>query len=208
MIEREAEPAPGKSYVSNRRQNIQTALEESSTIGRTPSVLRSPTRHRHHRSALPWTSDWSSRRGSGARGLAVLQRSFILGRSDCAVRVHLRFLPASERWHSPPRVGHRAWVRAPLDIRLGVGGRCGERGVNASRRGSPARSSEDRVVDRRNTRSPLARAAGLGRQNRREDWWAERVRHALVPCTWFAASLIANKGGLWLRRWLRGRAAL
>lgn len=30
----------------------------------------------------------------------------------------------------PPRVGHRAWVRTPLDIRFGMGSRCGERGAN------------------------------------------------------------------------------
>ena len=63
-------------------------------------------------------------------------------------------------------------------------------------------------MDRRNTRSPLARAAGLGSSKRGvEDWWAERVSAvALVPLTlWFAASIIAHTGSdyatfvAWLR---------
>ena len=52
-------------------------------------------------------------------------------------------------------------------------------------------------MNRRNTRSPLARAAGLGSSKTGvEDWWAERVSAvALVPLTlWFAASIIAHTG--------------
>lgn len=52
-------------------------------------------------------------------------------------------------------------------------------------------------MDRQDTRSPLARAIGLG--SAREGaghWWAERVSAvALVPLTlWFVASLIAHTG--------------
>lgn len=52
-------------------------------------------------------------------------------------------------------------------------------------------------MNRRNTRSPLARAAGLGSSKSGVDeWWAERVSAvALVPLTlWFAASIIAHTG--------------
>lgn len=52
-------------------------------------------------------------------------------------------------------------------------------------------------MDRRTTRSPLARAAGLGSSKSGvEHWWAERVSAvALVPLTlWFAASIIAHSG--------------
>lgn len=52
-------------------------------------------------------------------------------------------------------------------------------------------------MDRRSTRSPLSRAAGLGSSRTGVgDWWAERVSAiALVPLTlWFAASIIAHAG--------------
>ena len=63
-------------------------------------------------------------------------------------------------------------------------------------------------MDRRNLRSPLARAIGLG--SAREgvgSWWAERVSAiALIPLTlWFAASIIVHTGSdyttfvAWLR---------
>ena len=63
-------------------------------------------------------------------------------------------------------------------------------------------------MDRRNMRSPLARAIGLG--SAREGvgpWWAERVSAvALIPLTlWFAASIIVHTGSdyttfvAWLR---------
>ena len=63
-------------------------------------------------------------------------------------------------------------------------------------------------MDRRNMRSPLARAIGLG--SAREGvgpWWAERVSAvALIPLTlWFAASVIVHTGSdyttfvAWLR---------
>ncbi len=50
-------------------------------------------------------------------------------------------------------------------------------------------------MDRRNTRTPLAHAAGLGPcRTGVEDWWAQRVSAiALIPLTlWFAASIIAH----------------
>ena len=53
------------------------------------------------------------------------------------------------------------------------------------------------MLDRSNTRSPLARAAGLGSsQTGTGDWWAERVSAvALIPLTlWFASSIIAHTG--------------
>lgn len=53
------------------------------------------------------------------------------------------------------------------------------------------------IVNRRNTRSPLARAAGLGSAKTGVEYWlAERVSAvALVPLTlWFAASIIAHTG--------------
>jgi succinate dehydrogenase / fumarate reductase membrane anchor subunit len=52
-------------------------------------------------------------------------------------------------------------------------------------------------VDRQNTRSPLARAIGLGSAKEGiGPWWAERVSAvALIPLTlWFAASIIAHTG--------------
>lgn len=52
-------------------------------------------------------------------------------------------------------------------------------------------------MDHRNTRSPLARAAGLGSSKTGvDDWWAVRVSAiALVPLTlWFVASIIAHTG--------------
>jgi succinate dehydrogenase / fumarate reductase, membrane anchor subunit len=64
-------------------------------------------------------------------------------------------------------------------------------------------------MDRKATRSPLARAIGLGSaKSGVEHWWAERVSAvALVPLTlWFVASIIAHTAsdyaGLiaWLRR--------
>jgi len=63
-------------------------------------------------------------------------------------------------------------------------------------------------VDRQHTRSPLARASGLGSAKAGvEHWWAERVSAvALVPLTlWFVASIIAHTGAdhatfiAWLR---------
>ena len=63
-------------------------------------------------------------------------------------------------------------------------------------------------MHRRNMRSPLARAIGLGsaREGVRH-WWAERISAvALLPLTlWFAASIIAHTGSdyttfvAWLR---------
>jgi succinate dehydrogenase / fumarate reductase membrane anchor subunit len=50
-------------------------------------------------------------------------------------------------------------------------------------------------MDRQRTRSPLARAIGLGSaKSGVEHWWAERVSAvALVPLTlWFVASIIAH----------------
>lgn len=52
-------------------------------------------------------------------------------------------------------------------------------------------------MDRRNTRTPLARAAGLGSSKSGvEHWFAQRVSAvALVPLTlWFVASIIAHSG--------------
>ena len=52
-------------------------------------------------------------------------------------------------------------------------------------------------MDRRNTRSALSRAIGLGSARRGvEAWWAERVSAvALVPLTlWFVGSMIAHAG--------------
>lgn len=48
------------------------------------------------------------------------------------------------------------------------------------------------------TRSPLARAAGLGSAKEGvENWWRQRLSAvALVPLTlWFAGSIIAHRGG-------------
>jgi succinate dehydrogenase / fumarate reductase membrane anchor subunit len=62
--------------------------------------------------------------------------------------------------------------------------------------------------NRKNMRSPLARAIGLGSAKEGVGaWWAERVSAvALVPLTlWFAASIIAHSGSdyatfiVWLR---------
>lgn len=52
-------------------------------------------------------------------------------------------------------------------------------------------------MDYQNTRSPLARAVGLGSaKGGSEHWWAERASAvALVPLTlWFVASIIAHTG--------------
>lgn len=52
-------------------------------------------------------------------------------------------------------------------------------------------------MDRRNTRSSLARAAGFGSSKTgAEDWWAARVSAvALILLTlWFVASIIAHTG--------------
>ena len=63
-------------------------------------------------------------------------------------------------------------------------------------------------MDRRDMRSPLARASGLGSaKDGATLWWAERVSAvALVPLTlWFVASIIAHTGSdydpfiAWLR---------
>jgi len=63
-------------------------------------------------------------------------------------------------------------------------------------------------VQRQSTRSPRARAVGLGSaKDGVEHWWAERVSAvALVPLTlWFVASIIAHTGSdydmfiTWLR---------
>jgi succinate dehydrogenase / fumarate reductase, membrane anchor subunit len=58
------------------------------------------------------------------------------------------------------------------------------------------------------TRSPLARAAGLGSaKSGVEHWWAERVSAvALIPLTlWFVASIIAHVGSDYVSftAWLR-----
>lgn len=64
-------------------------------------------------------------------------------------------------------------------------------------------------MDRKNTRSPLARAIGLGSaKSGVEHWWAERVSAiALIPLTlWLVASIIAHTGSdyaaftAWLRK--------
>jgi succinate dehydrogenase / fumarate reductase, membrane anchor subunit len=64
-------------------------------------------------------------------------------------------------------------------------------------------------MDRKATRSPLARAIGLGSAKFGvEHWWAVRVSAvALIPLTlWFVASIIAHTGSdyasvlAWLRR--------
>ncbi len=67
-------------------------------------------------------------------------------------------------------------------------------------------------MDRRNTRTPLADAAGLGPSRTGvEDWWAQRVSAiALVPLTlWFAASIIAHSGSdhAAFVNWLRSPAS-
>lgn len=63
-------------------------------------------------------------------------------------------------------------------------------------------------MSNRNTRSPLARAVGLGSAKKGAgDWWGERISAiALIPLTlWFATSLIAHTGSdytafiVWLR---------
>ncbi|NDV89524.1 succinate dehydrogenase, hydrophobic membrane anchor protein [Aurantimonas aggregata] len=63
-------------------------------------------------------------------------------------------------------------------------------------------------MDRQRTRSPLARAIGLGSaKHGAERWWMERVSAvALMPLTlWFVASIIAHSGSdhaafvAWLR---------
>ena len=63
-------------------------------------------------------------------------------------------------------------------------------------------------MERRNTRSPFARAIGLGSaKSGVEHWWAERVSAvALIPLTlWLVASIIAHTGSdqaafvAWLR---------
>jgi succinate dehydrogenase / fumarate reductase, membrane anchor subunit len=64
-------------------------------------------------------------------------------------------------------------------------------------------------MERKSTRSPLARAIGFGSaKSGVEHWWAERVSAmVLVPLTlWFVASIIAHTGSdyasfiAWLRR--------
>jgi succinate dehydrogenase / fumarate reductase membrane anchor subunit len=64
-------------------------------------------------------------------------------------------------------------------------------------------------MDPRRTRSPLARAIGLGlARSGVEHWWAERVSAAaLVPLMlWFVASIIAHAGSDYptFIGWLRG----
>ena len=63
-------------------------------------------------------------------------------------------------------------------------------------------------MNRQNTRSPLARAIGLGSaKDGVEHWWAERVSAiALVPLTlWFVASIIAHTSSDYVTflAWLR-----
>jgi succinate dehydrogenase / fumarate reductase membrane anchor subunit len=63
-------------------------------------------------------------------------------------------------------------------------------------------------VDRRDMRSPLGRAIGLGSaRDGAGHWWAERASAvALIPLTlWFAASLIAHSGSDYVTfvAWLR-----
>lgn len=67
-------------------------------------------------------------------------------------------------------------------------------------------------MDRRSTRSPLARAAGLGSSRTGvDDWLAERISAiALLPLTlWFAASIIAHTGSdhAAFVNWLRSPAS-
>ncbi len=67
-------------------------------------------------------------------------------------------------------------------------------------------------MDRQDTRSPLARAIGLGPAKEGVgQWWAERVSAvALVPLTlWFVASLIAHTGSDYATfiAWLRAPSA-
>jgi succinate dehydrogenase / fumarate reductase, membrane anchor subunit len=64
------------------------------------------------------------------------------------------------------------------------------------------------AVNRRDRRSPLAIATGLGSAKAgAAQWWAERVTAlALVPLTvWFVAAIIAHSGDSYLRfvHWLR-----
>ncbi len=65
----------------------------------------------------------------------------------------------------------------------------------------------------RSTRSPLARAIGLGSaKSGVEHWWAERVSAvALVPLTlWFVAAIIAHTGSNYAAfiAWLHSPAAI
>lgn len=68
-------------------------------------------------------------------------------------------------------------------------------------------------MDHQNTRSPLARAIGLGSaKGGSEHWWAERASAiALVPLTlWFVASIIAHTGSNYATfiGWLRTPLAI
>ena len=68
-------------------------------------------------------------------------------------------------------------------------------------------------MDHQNTRSPLARAIGLGSaKGGSEHWWAERASAiALVPLTlWFVASIIAHTGSNYATfiAWLRTPLAI
>jgi succinate dehydrogenase / fumarate reductase membrane anchor subunit len=68
-------------------------------------------------------------------------------------------------------------------------------------------------MNTRSTRSPLARAIGLGSaKSGVEHWWAERVSAvALVPLTlWFVAAMIAHTGSDYaiLLAWLRHPAVM
>ena len=79
-------------------------------------------------------------------------------------------------------IRHLVWdtvlrIRAPVDIRLGMGGRGGERGAHRGSLGRQLICGRIEPMDRQRMRSPLARAMGLGSAKRGSNtggWSASR----------------------------------
>src|SRR5690349_17585545 len=159
-------------------------------------------RQPHHRRRLEHCGARARRLAarSGRRAGPLRSRAGGAGLSDRpnpALRGDVRVLFPSLRRHPAPCLGRGLRIRVADDLCVWMGRRRGER--RAYNRDLDCRPVDGGIMPmpQEQTRSALARAAGLGSAKEGvAHWWYERITAvALVPLTlWFIASLIAHSG--------------